>query len=125
MGVVSGVPPEEHDRVVGYFEHLPRIAAIIALLIGAMVLIGWALGNPMVIAIDSGAKMVPSTAVCFVLAGLGLGAILQQNLSLPGAESDGDAADGAGLAVGTMIASRLSTRYWWKWTDSIRRKVSS
>jgi signal transduction histidine kinase len=68
----SGVAPDEHERVVGYFEHLPRIAAIMALLIGVAVLSGWALGIPALRGIDSSAKMVPSTALCFALAGLGL-----------------------------------------------------
>ena len=74
MGVseVSEVPPVERNRFVKFFEYLPRGAAIVVVLIGATVLTGWALGNPLIRGIGQTSQMMPSTAVCFILCGLAL-----------------------------------------------------
>jgi signal transduction histidine kinase len=67
------VAPDERQRFVGYFEHLPRAAGIVVLLIGATVFSGWALAIPELIrGSGDSAKMVPSSALCFMLSGLAL-----------------------------------------------------
>ena len=60
----------EDRKFVGYFEHFPRVAGAIVLIIGALVLVGWALNIPVLRDTGTGSKMMPSTAVCFMLGGL-------------------------------------------------------
>ena len=60
----------EDRKFVGYFEHFPRVAGAIVLIIGALVLVGWAMNIPVLRDTGTGSKMMPSTAVCFMLSGL-------------------------------------------------------
>ncbi len=62
--------PGEDRSFVGYFEHFPRVAGALVLIIGALVLVGWALNIPVLRDTGTASKMMPSTAVCFMLAGL-------------------------------------------------------
>lgn len=62
--------PGEDRSFVGYFEHFPRIAGATVLIIGALVLVGWVFNIPILRESGTGSKMMPSTAVCFVLSGL-------------------------------------------------------
>jgi signal transduction histidine kinase len=62
--------PGEDRRFVGYFEHFPRIAGAFVLIIGALVLVGWVMNIPILRDSGTASKMMPSTAVCFLLGGL-------------------------------------------------------
>ena len=50
----------DEQRFVGYFEHFPRIAAVVAILIGATVLTGWGLDIPALRGIGDTANMMPT-----------------------------------------------------------------
>ena len=66
------VAPDERHPFVGYFEHFPRVAGAVVLLIGSIVFAGWAFEIPELRGASEGPKMMPSTALCFMLAGLAL-----------------------------------------------------
>ena len=70
--VVDEVTPVERNRFVKFFEHLPRVAAVLVILIGAAVLAGWWLDIPELRGIGQTSQMMPSTAVTFILCGLAL-----------------------------------------------------
>src|SRR5437868_703124 len=74
MGVseVSEVLPAERNRFVKFFEYLPRLAAIAVVIVGAVVIAGWAVDNPALRGIGQTSQVMPSTAVCFILCGLAL-----------------------------------------------------
>ncbi len=70
--LVSETVPVERHRFVGFLEQLPRIAALVAIAIGASVLIGWALDIPALRGFEGTPSMAPITAVTFVLVGVSL-----------------------------------------------------
>jgi len=69
---VPEVLPVERRGSVSYVEHLPQVAAVGVIIVGVVVLAGWALDIPGLRGIGDTAQMMPSTALCFVLSGLGL-----------------------------------------------------
>lgn len=69
---VPEVAPDERHRFVGYFEHFPRAAGAVVFLIGAAVLAGWAFVISELRGTGDSAKMMPSTALCFMLSGIAL-----------------------------------------------------
>lgn len=71
MPVSEAIPVESH-RFVGFFEQLPRIAAVAGIAIGVTVLIGWALDIPELRGFKGTPSMAPVTAATFIIAGLSL-----------------------------------------------------
>jgi PAS domain S-box-containing protein len=77
--------------------YAPLVAAAVAIVIGGMVLVGWAYGIVGFISVRPGlATMKPNTAACFVLAGLAL--------ALVGPDRPGRAALAAGRACAAALA---------------------
>jgi len=68
---VSAVPEERH-RFITFFRQLPRIAGVIGIVVGAVILSGWAFGLPTLYASPGTAGMQPITAITFILTGLAL-----------------------------------------------------
>ena len=63
-------PAGRHGPLIGFFERVPIIAGGAVAVLGAAILVGWALNLSFVTATTSGAyPMLPLTALCFVLAG--------------------------------------------------------
>ncbi|HEY8166414.1 MAG TPA: HAMP domain-containing sensor histidine kinase [Gemmatimonadaceae bacterium] len=72
MTVVEG-PGQQRSRMTKAFSLLPRITATIVMLIGLMVLIGWALELHAITGAPGGEfRMQPMTAVAFIILGLSL-----------------------------------------------------
>jgi signal transduction histidine kinase len=65
-------PPGIHGPMIGLFERVPSIAGAAVVVLGAFVLIGWALDLKVVTMAARGFPMIPLTALCFVLAGSSL-----------------------------------------------------
>jgi signal transduction histidine kinase len=63
---------EERRPFAGFFEQLPRMAGVAAILIGASMLAGWWIQIPGVSGTGAIPSMTPLTAATFVLAGLSL-----------------------------------------------------
>ncbi len=69
------MPDVLNPRVVACLRLFGRGRRVVALLLGALVLVGWVAGSrPMVTVLPGLAAMSPATACAFVLAGLSLGA---------------------------------------------------
>src|SRR2546423_5171540 len=63
-------PAGRHGPLIGFFERVPIIAGGAVAVLGAAILVGWALNLSFVTATTSGGyPMLPLTALCFVLAG--------------------------------------------------------
>jgi signal transduction histidine kinase len=71
MPVSETVPVERH-RFVGFFEQLPRIAALVAIVTGVTVLVGWTLDIPALRGFEGTPPMAPTTAGTFIAVGLSL-----------------------------------------------------
>ena len=66
-------PPGRHSPLIGFFERVPVIAGSGVIALGVAVLIGWWLNiSTVVTPLGNAYKMLPLTAVCFVLAGVSL-----------------------------------------------------
>ena len=88
------------------------ISAVLATLLGALVLIGWAAGIPALVSVLPGlAAMAPTTAVAFILAGLSLAA---RRLRRPGTSR----ALAMPVLLGSIavIAGYIGT---WGWKDTV------
>jgi signal transduction histidine kinase len=67
---VAPSPSGRHSPSIGFFERLPIVAGSAVAVLGAFVLFGWALNLPIVMTWTiGGLRMIPLTALCFVLAG--------------------------------------------------------
>ncbi len=63
-------PAGYHSPLIDFFERVPFIAGGAVAIIGALVLVGWALNLPIITQWSQGGiAMIPLTALCFVLAG--------------------------------------------------------
>jgi signal transduction histidine kinase len=63
-------PAGRHSPLIDFFERVPFIAGGAVAIIGALVLVGWALNVPIITQWSQGGiAMIPLTALCFVLAG--------------------------------------------------------
>ncbi|HET6760948.1 MAG TPA: HAMP domain-containing sensor histidine kinase [Gemmatimonadaceae bacterium] len=63
-------PAGRHSPLIDFFERVPFIAGSVVAIVGALVLVGWALDLPLVTEWSHGSyPMLPLTALCFVLAG--------------------------------------------------------
>ena len=62
-------PPGRHSRMTGFFERVPSVAGGAVVILGAFVLLGWALDLGFVTTATRGFPMIPLAALCFVLAG--------------------------------------------------------
>jgi signal transduction histidine kinase len=69
---VSETAPVERHRFVGFFEQLPRIAALVAIVTGVTVLVGWTLDIPALRGFEGTPSMAPITAATFIAVGLSL-----------------------------------------------------
>jgi signal transduction histidine kinase len=60
-----------HSRLIDFFERVPFMAGAVVAIMGALVLVGWALDWPIVTVASpqGGVPMIPLTALCFALAG--------------------------------------------------------
>jgi two-component system, sensor histidine kinase and response regulator len=60
-----------HSRLIDFFERVPFMAGAVVTIMGALVLVGWALDWPIVTVASpqGGVPMIPLTALCFALAG--------------------------------------------------------
>jgi signal transduction histidine kinase len=66
-------PAGRHSPVIGFFERLPSVAGIAVAVLGALVLVGWAIGSQIATSwLPGDLPMLPMTATCFVLAGSSL-----------------------------------------------------
>ncbi|MEO8908778.1 MAG: HAMP domain-containing sensor histidine kinase [Gemmatimonadaceae bacterium] len=67
---VAPSPSGRHSPSIVFFERLPIVAGGAVAILGALVLLGWALNLPIVTSWTiNGLRMLPLTAVCFVFAG--------------------------------------------------------
>jgi signal transduction histidine kinase len=67
---VAPSPSGRHSPSIGFFERLPVVAGSAVAVLGALVLFGWAVNLPVVMTLRIGGfRMIPLTALCFVLAG--------------------------------------------------------
>ena len=67
---VAPSPSGRHSPSIGFFERLPVVAGSAVAVLGAFVLFGWAVNIPIVMKWTiGGLRMIPLTALCFVLAG--------------------------------------------------------
>ena len=67
---VAPSPSGRHSPSIGFFERLPVVAGSAVAVLGAFVLFGWAADLPVVVAWSiGGLRMIPLTALCFVLVG--------------------------------------------------------
>jgi signal transduction histidine kinase len=67
---VAPSPSGRHSPSIGFFERLPVVAGSAVAVLGAFVLFGWAVNLPVVMTWTiGGLRMIPLTALCFVLAG--------------------------------------------------------
>jgi signal transduction histidine kinase len=67
---VAPSPSGRHSPSIGFFERLPVVAGSGVAVLGAFVLLGWAVNLPFVMTWRIGGfRMIPLTALCFVLAG--------------------------------------------------------
>ena len=71
MPLSETVPAERH-RFAGFFEQLPRIAGVVTVVIGGVMLAGWWIRIPGLLGVEATPSMSPLTAATFVLAGLSL-----------------------------------------------------
>src|SRR5687767_13020724 len=63
-------PAGRHSPLIDFVERVPFIAGATVAIIGALVLVGWALNLPLITDWSQwGFPMLPLTALCFVLAG--------------------------------------------------------
>ena len=63
-------PWGRHSPSIGFFERLPIVAGSTVAVLGAFVLVGWGANLPVVMTWRiGGLRMIPLTALCFVLAG--------------------------------------------------------
>jgi len=60
-----------HSRLIDFFERVPFMAGAVVTIMGALVLVGWALDWPLVTVASpqGGVPMIPLTALCFAFAG--------------------------------------------------------
>jgi hypothetical protein len=60
-----------HSRLIDFFERVPFMAGAVVTIMGALVLVGWALDWPIVTVASpqGGVPMIPLTALCFAFAG--------------------------------------------------------
>ncbi|MGH9424510.1 MAG: hypothetical protein ACRD3J_31345, partial [Thermoanaerobaculia bacterium] len=67
---VAPSPSGRHSPSIGFFERLPIVAGSAVAVLGAFVLFGWAANLPVVMTWRiGGLRMIPLTALCFVLTG--------------------------------------------------------
>ncbi|MEP6904574.1 MAG: ATP-binding protein [Gemmatimonadales bacterium] len=66
------VVPEERHRFIAFFTQLPRIAGAIGIVVGTVVLSGWAFGLPTLAGSPGNPGLQPITTITFILAGLAL-----------------------------------------------------
>jgi hypothetical protein len=63
----------QRSRMSKAFSLTPRVAAILVMVLGVIVLVGWALEVPLITGVPGGEyRMQPMTAVTFIIAGLAL-----------------------------------------------------
>ena len=64
-------PAGRHSPLINFFERVPFIAGTVVAIIGALVLVGWALNSPIITewSPQGVVPMIPLTALCFALAG--------------------------------------------------------
>jgi signal transduction histidine kinase len=66
-------PVSRHNPSIGFFERIPIVAGAAVAILGAIALLGWAVGRPVLASwISADIPMIPLSAVCFVLAGSSL-----------------------------------------------------
>ena len=68
---VGTSPAARHSRLIDFFGRVPFIAGAVVTIMGALVLVGWALDWPIITewSPQGGVPMIPLTALCFALAG--------------------------------------------------------
>ncbi|MGI8402760.1 MAG: sensor histidine kinase [Gemmatimonadaceae bacterium] len=67
---VAPSPSGRHSLSIGFFERLPVITGSAVAVLGAFVLVGWAINLPIVVTWTiRGLRMIPLAALCFVLVG--------------------------------------------------------
>jgi signal transduction histidine kinase len=77
---IAPSPSGRHSPSIGFFERLPVVAGGAVAVLGAFVLFGWAVNLPIVMTWTiGGLRMVPLTALCFVLAGGSLAMAVRSN----------------------------------------------
>jgi len=77
---IAPSPSGRHSPSIGFFERLPVVAGGAVAMLGAFVLFGWAVDLPIVMTWTiGGLRMVPLTALCFVLAGGSLAMAVRSN----------------------------------------------
>ena len=77
---VAPSPSGRHSPSIGFFERLPVVAGSAVAVLGAFVLFGWAVNLPIVMTWTiGGLRMIPLTALCFVLAGGSLAMAVRSN----------------------------------------------
>jgi signal transduction histidine kinase len=70
---VAPGPQRRHSPLIRFVERVPVMAGIGVAVLGALVLLGWALSSPLVVTpLGNAYPMLPLTSVCFVLAGASL-----------------------------------------------------
>jgi signal transduction histidine kinase len=64
-------PAGRHSPLIDFFERIPFMAGAVVAIMGALVLVGWALNFPIITqwSPQGGVPMIPLTALCFALAG--------------------------------------------------------
>jgi len=69
----ASAPPSRPRPLKGFFERVPVIAGTVAVVLGVLVLFGWAINASLIVTPRGDSyPMLPLTAVCFVLAGASL-----------------------------------------------------
>jgi signal transduction histidine kinase len=68
---VGTSPAGRHSPLIDFFERIPFMAGSVVAIMGALVLVGWALNLPIITqwSPQGGVPMIPLTALCFALAG--------------------------------------------------------
>ena len=66
-------PPSRPRPLKGFFERVPVIAGTVVVVLGVLVLFGWAVNAPLIVTpLGASYPMLPLSAVCFVLGGASL-----------------------------------------------------
>jgi PAS domain S-box-containing protein len=101
----SGAPEPSDSSPIRHCRGFVRATSVLSFSVGALVLAGWMLRISVLTSVVPGlATMKPSTAACFILAGLGLWLLRDEAKPFRGGERWGLAASGVVVAVGVLTA---------------------